>query len=221
MAIGQGATPETDPCLTAFRRNPPRQHRDLRRPAFRTGKRRIRAVVVHSGRGRLLRRHQEISTQRRATQGLLTTHHAAQRCCCCLVAELCLALFDPTDCSTPGSPAHGISQARKLEWVTISFSRDLHDLGIKPTSPAPTGTFFAPETQVKPEHTPLSYTLVFPVGDWRECSFHSLGQRAPSLWMQLGLLLSGEKLLLFYCFFFFFESMKTLFQSSKFYLKVF
>ena len=31
----------------------------------------------------------------------------------------------PMDCSPPGSSVHGISQARILEWVTISFSRDL------------------------------------------------------------------------------------------------
>ena len=30
---------------------------------------------------------------------------------------------DPTDCSLPGSSVHGISQARILEWVAISFSR--------------------------------------------------------------------------------------------------
>ena len=29
----------------------------------------------------------------------------------------------PTDCSLPGSSVHGISQARLLEWVSISFSR--------------------------------------------------------------------------------------------------
>ena len=32
------------------------------------------------------------------------------------------------DCSPPGSPVHEISQARVLEWVTISFSRDLPNL---------------------------------------------------------------------------------------------
>ena len=26
--------------------------------------------------------------------------------CCCSVAKLCLTLFDPTDCSTPGFPVH-------------------------------------------------------------------------------------------------------------------
>ena len=32
-------------------------------------------------------------------------------------------LFDPMDCSPPGSSVHGILQARMLEWVAISFSR--------------------------------------------------------------------------------------------------
>ena len=43
--------------------------------------------------------------------------------CSCLVAESCLTLCNPMDCSLPGSSVHGISQARILEWVAISFSR--------------------------------------------------------------------------------------------------
>ena len=39
------------------------------------------------------------------------------------VAQSCLTLRDPMDCSPPGSSAHGIFQARVLEWVAISFSR--------------------------------------------------------------------------------------------------
>ena len=39
------------------------------------------------------------------------------------VAQLCLTLRDPMDCSLPGSSIHGIFQARVLEWVAISFSR--------------------------------------------------------------------------------------------------
>ena len=31
--------------------------------------------------------------------------------------------LDPMDCSPPGSSVHGLSQARILEWATISFSR--------------------------------------------------------------------------------------------------
>ena len=39
------------------------------------------------------------------------------------VAQLCMTLCDPMDCSLPGSSVHGIFQARILEWVAISFSR--------------------------------------------------------------------------------------------------
>ena len=39
------------------------------------------------------------------------------------VAQLCLTLCDPMDCSLPGSSVHGIFQARVLEWVAISFLR--------------------------------------------------------------------------------------------------
>ena len=38
------------------------------------------------------------------------------------VAQSCLTLSDPMDCSPPGSSVHGIFQARVLEWVAISFS---------------------------------------------------------------------------------------------------
>ena len=39
------------------------------------------------------------------------------------VAQLCLTLCDPTDCSLPGFSIHGSLQARILGWVTILFSR--------------------------------------------------------------------------------------------------
>ena len=38
------------------------------------------------------------------------------------VAQSCLTLSDPMDCSLPGSSIHGIFQARVLEWVAITFS---------------------------------------------------------------------------------------------------
>ena len=38
------------------------------------------------------------------------------------VAQLCLTLSDPMDCSLPGSSVHMIFQARVLEWVAIAFS---------------------------------------------------------------------------------------------------
>ena len=43
----------------------------------------------------------------------------------CSVAQSCPALYDLMDCSPPGSNVHGISlQARILEWVVISSSRE-------------------------------------------------------------------------------------------------
>ena len=38
------------------------------------------------------------------------------------VAQSCLTLHDPMDCSPPGSSVHGIFQARVLEWGAIAFS---------------------------------------------------------------------------------------------------
>ena len=40
-----------------------------------------------------------------------------------LVAQLCLTLCDPMDCSLPGFSVHEILQARILEWVAIPFPR--------------------------------------------------------------------------------------------------
>ena len=37
-------------------------------------------------------------------------------------AQSCPTLSDPMDCSPPGSSAHGIFQARVLEWGAIAFS---------------------------------------------------------------------------------------------------
>ena len=39
------------------------------------------------------------------------------------VAQSCPTLSDPMDCSLPGSPIHGIFQARVLEWGAIAFSK--------------------------------------------------------------------------------------------------
>ena len=39
------------------------------------------------------------------------------------VTQSWMTLCDPMDCSLPGSSVHGISQARTLEWVAVSYSR--------------------------------------------------------------------------------------------------
>ena len=43
------------------------------------------------------------------------------------VAQSCLTLSNPMDCSLPGSSVHGIFQARVLEWVAIIFSEQLYE----------------------------------------------------------------------------------------------
>ena len=52
------------------------------------------------------------------------------------VAQSCPTLCGPMDCNLSGSSLYAIFQARILEWVAISFSRDLPYPGIKPWSPA-------------------------------------------------------------------------------------
>ena len=39
-------------------------------------------------------------------------------------AFTCPALLDSMDCSPPDSSVHGLFQARILEWVAVSFSRE-------------------------------------------------------------------------------------------------
>ena len=47
------------------------------------------------------------------------------------VIQLCPTLYDPMDCSPPDSSVHGILQARILERVAISFSRERNYTAIK------------------------------------------------------------------------------------------
>ena len=51
---------------------------------------------------------------------------------CSVVSE---TLYDPMDCSLPGSTVHGTLQARILEWVVIFFSREFPNPGIETRSP--------------------------------------------------------------------------------------
>ena len=48
------------------------------------------------------------------------------------VAQSCLILSDPMDCSLPGSSIHGIFQARVLEWDAIAFSDFILQSALKP-----------------------------------------------------------------------------------------
>ena len=69
----------------------------------------------------------------------------------CVCTQSHPTLCDPMGCSLPGSSVHGILQARILEWVAMSFSRDLPDPEIEPlslASPALAGSFFTWEAKV-------------------------------------------------------------------------
>ena len=73
--------------------------------------------------------------------------------CVCAHTQWCLTFCNPMDCSLSGSFVHGISQARILEQVAISYSRDLPEPGIEPmflASPALAGRFFTTAPPGKP-----------------------------------------------------------------------
>ena len=46
------------------------------------------------------------------------------------VAQSCLTLSDPMDCSLPGSSVHGIFQARVLEWGAIGLSNNYGKISV-------------------------------------------------------------------------------------------
>ena len=87
------------------------------------------------------------------------------------VAQSCLTLSDPVDCSLPGSSIHGLFQARVLEWGAIAFSsghshsqlRDSYRL-------CPRGTYGLNSLKIskiqtrqrrKPVHRPLISTFIW------------------------------------------------------------
>ena len=61
------------------------------------------------------------------------------------VSQSCPTLCNPMDCDPPGFSVYGISQARILEWVAISFSRGFPDSGTEPLSPAPGEEVISPD----------------------------------------------------------------------------
>ena len=74
---------------------------------------------------------------------------------CVLIAQLYPTLWDPVDYSPPGSPVHGILQARLLEWVAILFSRGSfwpRDWTLYCWSPVLQTDSLASEPPEKPKH---------------------------------------------------------------------
>ena len=73
-----------------------------------------------------------------------------------LVAQSCPTLWNPMDCSPPGSSIHGILQARILEWA----SGDLPDPGIEPRSAALQTDYLPSEAVEKTSHSVLRASQV-------------------------------------------------------------
>ena len=74
-------------------------------------------------------------------------------CVCALLLSHVQLFVIPWTCSLPVSSIHGIFQARILEWVAISFSRNLPYPGMELTSlvsPALAGRLFTTESPEKP-----------------------------------------------------------------------
>ena len=64
---------------------------------------------------------------------------------CAKSLQSCLTLYNPMDCSPPGSSVGGIFQAKTLEWVACPPPGDLPKSGIELgslNSPALAGGFF-------------------------------------------------------------------------------
>ena len=55
---------------------------------------------------------------------------------CVLVTQSCLTLYNPMDCSLPGSSAHGFPRQEYLSGLPFPSPRDLSDPGIAIASPA-------------------------------------------------------------------------------------
>ena len=76
-----------------------------------------------------------LSLTKLATSSIHSSSCSWKNCCSGSCCSVMLTPCDPLDCSPPGSSVHGIFQARILERVAISFSKDLPDSEIEPESP--------------------------------------------------------------------------------------
>ena len=119
------------------------------------------------------------------------------------VTQLCPTLCNPIDCSSlPGSSLHGILQARILEWVAISFSRDLANSGIEAGSPALQADTLTSE---KPGKQGRSFLLLGAKNKVvaKASSFWRLQERTGSLSLCRGIpwLVAISSNLCFYCYF--------------------
>ena len=74
-----------------------------------------------------------------------------------LVTKWCPTLMTPWTVAHQAPLSMAILQARILEWVAISFSRDLPNPGIEPRSPALQAHSLLTELRGKPHSFPGTY----------------------------------------------------------------
>ena len=84
------------------------------------------------------------------------------------VAQSCLTLSDPMDCSPPGSSVHGIFQTRVLEWVAIAFSRKTAAAAAKSLQLCPT---LCDPIESSPPGSPIPGILQARTLEWVAISF--------------------------------------------------
>ena len=89
-----------------------------------------------------------------------------------LVTQLCLTLYNPMDCTPPGSSVHGILQTRIQSGLPCPYPADLPNPGIEPTSltsPELAARFFTTST------TWEASVCSILVQNYRECHEKPLG----------------------------------------------
>ena len=80
----------------------------------------------------------------------------------CSVAQSCPTFCDPMNWSLPDSSVHGISQARILEWVAISFSRGSYRPRDQTRISCTASGFFITEPPAKsPKHDNVIFIFFF------------------------------------------------------------
>ena len=87
-----------------------------------------------------------------------------------LVAESWSTLYNPMNCSPPGSSAHGILQARILEGLSFPPPGDLPDPGIEPGSPVLQADALLTELRGNPSHLIRTDSNAFLFYSW--VTFH-------------------------------------------------
>ena len=75
------------------------------------------------------------------------------------IIQSCPTLWDPTDCSPPGSSVHGILQARIPEWVAMPSSRGSSQPRDQTQVSCIAGGFFTAESPGKPVQKPRTLLI--------------------------------------------------------------